>query len=117
MGMLQNVSGGTLSGDLSPKTNMFSVKNTPKIRRDPYFATLSKNFHPLATCTARRTQKRAPPITRDALLFLLFNFVLFVCFLPCAVYGTASAFVSPVLLMFSALMGMLVLMADGTRRF
>lgn len=32
------ISGGTLSGDLSPKTNTFSEKNTPKIHRVSYFA-------------------------------------------------------------------------------
>ena len=39
--MLQNTSGGTLSGDFSPKTNMFSGKNTPKIHRNSYFAASS----------------------------------------------------------------------------
>ena len=38
-GMLQNISGGTLSGDFSPKNNIFSEKNTPKIHRNSYFAT------------------------------------------------------------------------------
>jgi len=42
--VLQNISGGTLSGDFSPKTNMFSAKNTPKIHRDPYFATLPFSY-------------------------------------------------------------------------
>ena len=38
--MLQNTSGGTLSGDFPPKTKMFSAENTPKIHRNQYFAIL-----------------------------------------------------------------------------
>ncbi len=36
--LLQNTSGGTLSGDFPPKTKMFSAENTPKIHRSQYFA-------------------------------------------------------------------------------
>ena len=38
-GMFQNTSGGTLSGDFSPKKSIFPEKNTPKIHRSHYFAT------------------------------------------------------------------------------
>ena len=65
--MLQNISGGTLSGDFSLKTNMFPAKNTPKIHRNSYFATpptqksavlcmlqqpliLSRFFYPIGFC-------------------------------------------------------------------
>ncbi len=38
-GVLQNTSGGTLSGDFPPKTKMFSAENTSKIHRNQYFTT------------------------------------------------------------------------------
>jgi len=37
--MLQNISGGVLSGDLSPKRHIFPKKSHPNIRRDFHFTT------------------------------------------------------------------------------
>ena len=44
-GVLQNTSGGTLSGDFPPKTKMFSAENTLKIHRKQYFATPRSFLH------------------------------------------------------------------------
>jgi len=38
-GVLQKISGGMLSGDFSPETDVFSEKEPPKIRWDLYFTT------------------------------------------------------------------------------
>ena len=76
-GVLQNTSGGTLSGDFPPKTKMFSAENTLKIHRKRYFATP----RPHRICNVFFTVLFFLYFTFFSLLFSFFSYFLFLLIL------------------------------------